>query len=111
MKDYKFDVPADQVDSFKHVPVMKDGEVVDRKIRFVIKSSSDEVTMVTHHWLKNVGPSDSKAQCRINYNAKQQMPLPGTSNGAGAAEETTPEATDTPRGRRHTKLTSKEPVQ
>jgi len=55
---------------------------------------------------------DHPGRLKLNFNENTQEMLPGTSNGAGAAEPSTPEATPEPaRGRKHRQLTPREPVQ
>lgn len=92
LKDYRYEISIDTVGKFKHKASVKDNEVVDRSLTFIVTTTAEDAHLVLDKWLRMVGPSDSKAQVKVQYNAKQQMELP-----AAEAEET---PIDKPRGRK-----------
>lgn len=75
LKDYRIDITASKVDKFRHLAKTEEGETVTRQLEFVISTLAEDAALVLDKWLVNVGPSDSTAQCKINYNAKQQLEL------------------------------------
>ncbi len=100
LKDYRFDMQAGLIDQFKHIPVVKDGGVVDHKLSFIIHTTADDAHLPLYNWAKFVGASDSKAQCRLNYSdmEKDQMKL-----GEDGKQPTIPGAEaepEKPRGRK-----------
>lgn len=96
LKDARFDIAISTVGTFKHKATVKDGAVVDRKLRFKITTVAEDAHLVFNNWLTQVGPSDSKAQCRIIYNAEEQMTM-----DAPPAEAVPSEVTEErPRGRK-----------
>lgn len=97
LKDYRFEIGIDQADSFKHVAVMEEGEVTGHKLRFRVKTTAEDVHLVLNEWFKNVGPSDSLAQCKITYSADEQMKI-GEAATDGFVEP--PAETEKPRGRK-----------
>lgn len=87
LKDYRFDIPISKVSGFKHIVHEKDGEVVKREIGFTITTVADDAAAVLDEWFKNVGPSDSSAQCKINYSEEKQETLPHTDPDTDAPAE------------------------
>ncbi len=103
LKDYRMDLSIGLVNQFKHVPVVKDGNVVSRKVEFQVHAIAEDsqLYLSLFNWQSNVGPSDSKAQCKISFSDKEkdQMKL-GDDGKQATIPGTEAEPIDKPRGRK-----------
>lgn len=95
LKDYRADMSISKMDKLRHIAKTEEGDVVTRQMEFVVTTIAEDAMLVMDKWLTFVGPSDSTAQCKITYNAKQQLELvePDATTDVPAGE-------DKPRGRK-----------
>jgi len=78
LKPYRFDIPISKVHAFKHKAHVEDGKTKRRELTFIVTTVDDGAMPAVWEWIKSVGPSDSKAQLKITFNAEEQMELPET---------------------------------
>lgn len=96
LEDYRLDIAVSKADKFRHIAKTEEGDVVTRQLEFVVTTIAEDAAVVMDKWLTHVGPSDSTAQCKITYNAKQQLPLTESGDSAPAEEP----VGEKPRGRK-----------
>lgn len=88
LKDYRYDISISQVSDFKHVANMKEGEIVGHNLEFTVTSVAEDATAVLKEYVQHCGPAGDLGQCRITYNAEEQMKIEaGTGDAAPEAEE------------------------
>jgi hypothetical protein len=96
LKDYALELhQLGSISSFKHKVNVKKGEIVGESLTFVVTTMDPDAHVVLDKWVEMVGPSDSTAQLKVQYNAKQQMSLDDQPAADAPAE-------DKPRGRKRT---------
>lgn len=86
LKDYRLDIKISKVYKFKHRAKTEGGDVVTRELECVVTTNEEGVVSYIEQYVCRCGPGDDRGQCKIVFNAEEQMKIEGTEP---AAEEKT----------------------